>query len=61
MDTYKIDQMGFQMGINSSKVVITNFECRIRPTVVQLSNWEEIKVIHGTYAVDCTIPLFTIF
>jgi hypothetical protein len=60
-DTYNFDEAGFQMGVISTRLVITGTERRQSPKSVQLGNTEWVTVIVAACAQGWALPPFVIF
>lgn len=59
-DIYKFDETGFQMGVISSGMVVTNSGRRPNTKLVQLGNREWVTVIQGVSSQGWTVPPFII-
>jgi hypothetical protein len=60
-DTYNFDEAGFQMGMISTRMVITGTERRAAPKSIQPGNTEWVTSIIAANATGWAIPPFIIF
>jgi hypothetical protein len=59
-DTYNFDEVGFQMGVISTRLVITGTERRAAPKSLQPGNTEWVTVIVAASAIGWALPPFFI-
>lgn len=59
-DIYNFDETGFQMGIITLAIVVTNPKRRNRPKAIQPRNREWVTVVQGINAQGWSIPSFII-